>query len=156
VHHVVSRARALADLHSGRLTIEPVGEPLIARSSARVSFPDGSLCADRRRQDGLAINADMIDHRRELSLALSSGLDLGDPLRTHCPGPSSLDATLNAHASTPIRTLGDHSLRFVLSAPGRFVSGSYTGVHSGSVSADLTLERVRAGTEHTAVFPGEP
>jgi hypothetical protein len=157
VHHVASRARALADLYAGRLAIEPAGDLLVDLASARVSFPDGSLCTDQLRQpNGLDIDANPADDRRVVVFALSAVSEGPDPLRTYCPGPSSGDAPIQAHASTPIRTLGDHQLQLVLPATGRFTSGSYTGVRSGSVSIDLTLERVRAGTQHTTVFPGEP
>jgi hypothetical protein len=156
VHHAVSRAQALADLRSGRLAIEPSGEPLVYLASARVSFSDGSLCTDQLAQgDGIDLNVDTIDHRHRVSFELSPDLDMGDPLRTHCPGPSDLDAPPNARASTLIGTLGDHSLRLVLPATGKFVASSYAGALGGSASIDLVLERVKAGTEHTTVFPGE-
>jgi hypothetical protein len=155
VNHVVSRARALADVYAGRLQIEPTGEPLVDLASARVSFPDGSLCTDElRHPNGFDIDANPADDRRAVVFALSPVSEAPDPLRTYCP--SGGDAPIEAQASTPIRTLGKHSMRFVLPATGRFTSGSYTGGRSGSVSVDLTLERVRAGTQHTTVFPGEP
>jgi hypothetical protein len=57
-----------------------------------------------------------------------------------------------AHASLPLRKLGERRLHVVLSGRGRFVAGSYAGARSGGVSIALALVRISAATTIEPVF----
>jgi hypothetical protein len=95
--------------------------------------------------------------------ALEGPLFGGDPLRTHCPGPTETDA-LGDQADLPLnapplaahtlslRTLAEQRrLVMPLGAHGSFNSGVYSNTRSGGLTFTLTRLARRAGTERLRV-----
>ena len=90
---------------------------------------------------------------------LGGGDDGSDPLRTHCPGPSSTDLAGNggplgffsqppviAQGSIARDALGTRQIDVSLAKPGRFDSPAYAGQRGGSLVFSLTLTGERGGT----------
>jgi len=154
----VSRRGGLADLRSGRLQLFAGGVLLADRLSANVGWPVGLACTDALRQHN-ALDVDAIESRRHTSLLFGLDTQPEDPFRSACPGPAATDvlgsSTTLARAVMPVSELGRKSLRIVASGHGRFVMGSYAGSRSGSLSFEMRLVRLQAGTKVEDVFPGE-
>ncbi len=156
----VSGAAALRDLRAGRLRIEFVtaSRPIRGRLSATATWSGGPTCRDQIAQE-LALNGSAKGTGLDLSLAAVNpgGADI---LRTHCPGPASVDvlggAGTIAGATFQVRALGDRRLRLTLPGAGGFVGPGYAGARGGAVSMDLRLLRVRGGTRAVKGLPGIP
>jgi hypothetical protein len=88
-------------------------------------------------------------HGLELELGQENDPSL-DALRTPCPGPDFSDnnhgqATL-AHGALPVRALGRRVLEVVMPGSLQLEGFGYRGHLGGSLTVQLTLQRVRAGT----------
>jgi hypothetical protein len=158
VRRRVSGAAALRDLRAGRLKIPFVapGAPIRGRLSATAAWSGGQTCRDRKISQELNLNGNARAAGVDLSLGTNNPGE--DILRTHCPGPSSLDVLgpgdSIAAGTLPVRTLGKRLLHVTLGGNGRFLGPGYEGVRGGAVSIDLRLLRLRAGTRRISAAPG--
>jgi hypothetical protein len=154
-----SRRQALADFRSGRLALQDTEVLLGDVLSAAVGWPDGSACMARLSQhNALDLDVSGSRGRRPVRLKLSAD-QLEDPLRNACPGPAASEmlgsSDALARGSLAVSDLGKRDLNIAVSGHGNFVIGSYAGSRSASVTVELRLLRVRAGTVATQVFPGQ-
>lgn len=164
-----SMRRAIADLRAGLLDINV--PPLFTTAHARVT--------EQMVQAGVGSCLDIVSTRPEFLLAelgfnlrgqaipaeLTGASDGSDPLRTHCPGPSSADVTGNSsfavfgqgptlgRGSIALTDLGSPRIALPLGDPGPFNGSGYSGTRSGSLGLQLSLTNVRGGTRHATV-PG--
>lgn len=169
VRRRVGRRRAVADLRAGRL--QPGSPPLFSTANATVteviatSIP--GTCRDTTRaQFSLLAGGPFVFGRSGSIIGQLGGPNNGtDPLRTHCPGPSSSDVEGGAGQFDPFsggqivasgtiapESLGSPQVDLVLSDRGRFSGAAYSGQRAGSLVFSLSLTRVRAGTRRELVF----
>ena len=163
VHRRVGRRRALADLSAGRLGLD--GFPVLdstprALVSETLTRAGAAGCGDTRGGSlSLLIGGFGFRPRSGvLPMLLATGSS-PDPLRTHCPGPSTADLSGAAalgfqglsggalgQGSLALRDLGDRQIVISLCAQGRFFGEGYSCTRGGTIRFSLTLLRAGGGT----------
>ena len=166
----VGRRQAIADLRAGRLRPTSVGlfssvDATIAETMVQAGA--GTCLDTARSRIQLFVGGPFGPGRANGSIpAVLGGVDNGgDPLRTHCPGPSSTDIAGNggplgffsqvpviAQGSIARDTLGTRQIDVSLAKPGRFDGPAYAGQRGGSLVFSLTLTSVRGGTRRERVL----
>lgn len=161
VRRRVGAARALADLHRGRLRLSPdLALPPVASSVTETLSGPAGACSDTATGGQLSLQVTVRRRRDGLALTASGPPGLaGDPLRTRCAGPSVSDALPGGSqvlASTPLSParIGARRLSLTLAASGTFSGLSWSGTRGGAIVLTLVRTRERAGTRRVHIFGG--
>lgn len=163
VKHRMSRARALADLLGGRLSLSDNSYALdpIGTLTGSLSGPGSARCVDAITSPSLGFVSNPTRRGDELALDPNGFEDLmpgADPLRTRCPGPGSntiIGAGAVASGSVQSSELDLPRIRLVVTNPGRFTGIAYTGTRSGAIVFTLVRMKVTAGTVRTRAIEGQ-
>lgn len=166
----VGRRQAIADLRAGHLRPTSFGlsTTVDATIAETIAQAGAGTCLDTARSRiQLFVGGPFGTGRSTGSIPamLLGAADSTDPLRTHCPGPSSTDiagtrgplgfffqAPAIAQGSIARDALGSRQIGVSLAKPGRFDSPAYAGQRSGSLVFSLTLMNVRGGTRRERVL----
>ena len=148
-----SRSHALRDLRAGRLVLLPSGVPAPGEVTETLTWPDGSSCADTVARVASVLFGDpRLPSGGTLPVSV---LNNGDPnvdlFRTHCPGPADTDIVgqneiLASGSLTPGQLLSKHTA-VTLENRGGLTGLGYVGERTGSITVELTLAHLGAGTE---------
>lgn len=156
----VGRARTLADFRSGKLGLL-LSLPLASQRatlSETLQRTGGSACHDTRGLGAIAqtwfgspYGASPFAGIHGLSMPMVLTVQSsGDLLRTHCPGPSQLDAfnsnAVLGRASISRRELLMDQSTVAVTARGAFAGPGYSGSLTGSIPLSLSLLTVRTAT----------
>jgi hypothetical protein len=156
VPRALSRAAALAELRAGRMTLFPAAPIQVSLpASATTDAAGGAVCRDAHVLEPTLTG---VPQRGALGFSLS--LQGGDPLRSRCPGPATVDVLgagdTIASGRLALRRLGDPRLSLQLSGAGSFAAPSYGGSRRAAMAADLRLVSISVHARRERGFFGLP
>ena len=165
VRRPLGRARTLADLAAGRLTVD--GELFTSRKlrgtmTTRSTRSGGIDCETTRRGLPLTVSVDGYGGDggggRTLDFAVNDASDTNDALRAYCAGPTPADELGNQDATDlltgtlPLKDLAAPQSSLILAPARRFHAIPYSGRWQGDAKVTLKRLGLRTGTRSEQVY----